>query len=82
MEIEWFTFAAQIINFVILVALLKRFLYGPVLRMMDQREQRIAERMNDAERTRREADEEAEQLRRQQQQLEHQRETLLVQAGQ
>ncbi|MER2603590.1 MAG: F0F1 ATP synthase subunit B, partial [Candidatus Competibacter phosphatis] len=31
MQIDWFTVAAQIVNFLLLVWLLKRFLYRPVL---------------------------------------------------
>jgi F-type H+-transporting ATPase subunit b len=40
--IDWFTVAAQIVNFLILVALMKRFLYGPLVRGIDAREERIA----------------------------------------
>lgn len=43
MQIDWFTFIAQILNFLLLVWLLKRFLYGPVIKAMDEREARIAE---------------------------------------
>jgi F-type H+-transporting ATPase subunit b len=42
---DWFTVIAQIINFLILVALLKRFLYGPIVRAMDRREAEIAARL-------------------------------------
>lgn len=35
---DWFTFLAQIANFLILVFLLKRFLYEPITRAMDERE--------------------------------------------
>ena len=42
---DWFTVIAQIINFLILVALLKRFLYGPIVRAMDRREEEIASRL-------------------------------------
>ena len=45
MGVDWFTIIAQIINFLILVALLKRFLYRPIMRAMDQREARIASRL-------------------------------------
>ncbi len=50
MKIDWFTFAAQIINFLILVALLKRFLYGPILKAIADREEEIASRFELAER--------------------------------
>lgn len=42
MLIDWFTVAAQIINFLLLVWLLKRFLYRPILEAIDAREQKIA----------------------------------------
>lgn len=42
MLIDWFTVAAQIINFLILVWLLKRFFYRPILDALDAREKRIA----------------------------------------
>ena len=42
MLIDWFTVAAQAVNFLILVWLLKRFLYKPVLAAIDEREKRIA----------------------------------------
>ncbi|HLS29577.1 MAG TPA: hypothetical protein VK021_01840 [Flavobacteriaceae bacterium] len=48
MEINWFTVIAQIINFLILVWLLKRFLYKPVLNAIDEREKKIASRLADA----------------------------------
>lgn len=49
MEINWLTVAAQIVNFLILVWLLKRFLYGPIIKAMDQREADMAAAMQDAE---------------------------------
>ena len=48
MLINWFTVFAQIINFLILVYLLKRFLYGPIVRAMDERERKIADTLNRA----------------------------------
>ncbi|MFD2789895.1 ATP synthase subunit b [Arenibacter antarcticus] len=49
MEINWFTVIAQIVNFLILVWLLKRFLYQPVLNAIDEREKKIASQLDDAE---------------------------------
>jgi len=49
MQINWFTVIAQIINFLILVWLLKRFLYKPILKAIDEREEKIAARIKDAE---------------------------------
>lgn len=42
MHIDWFTFAAQIVNFMILVWLMKRFLFGPVIEAVARRESEIA----------------------------------------
>ncbi len=49
MQINWFTVIAQVINFLILVWLLKRFLYKPILNAIDEREKKIAAQINDAE---------------------------------
>jgi len=48
MSIDWLTVAAQIVNFLVLVWLLKRFLYRPILDGIDAREKEIAERMGEA----------------------------------
>ena len=48
MKINWFTVIAQIINFLILVWLLRRFLYKPVLKAIDERENKIASQLKDA----------------------------------
>jgi F-type H+-transporting ATPase subunit b len=48
--IDWFTVCAQIVNFLVLVALLKHFLYGPIIRAMDAREQTMADRLAESER--------------------------------
>jgi F-type H+-transporting ATPase subunit b len=45
----WFTIVAQAINFLILVWLLKRFLYKPILNAIDEREQGIANQLAGAE---------------------------------
>lgn len=49
MQIDWFTVSAQIVNFLVLVSLLKRFLYRPVLESMSLRERKIEERQQIAE---------------------------------
>jgi F-type H+-transporting ATPase subunit b len=49
MQINWFTFFAQIINFLVLVWLLKRFLYKPILDAIDEREKKITSQLKDAE---------------------------------
>ncbi len=49
MLIDWFTVGAQAVNFLILVWLLRRFLYGPILEAIDAREARIAAELADAQ---------------------------------
>lgn len=63
MEINWFTVIAQIVNFLILVWLLKRFLYKPVLNAIDEREKKIASQLNDAAINKAEAKKEQENFR-------------------
>ena len=48
MLIDWFTVGAQVLNFLVLVWLLKRFLYKPVLDAIDAREKGIASRLAEA----------------------------------
>ena len=48
MLIDWFTVGAQALNFIVLVWLLKRFLYKPILHAVDAREKRIAKELTDA----------------------------------
>lgn len=49
MLIDWFTVGAQTLNFLVLVWLLKRFLYKPILDAIDAREKRIAAELADAD---------------------------------
>lgn len=77
MLIDWFTVIAQIINFLLLVALLKRFLYGRIIKAMDQREEKIAFRLADAERKRNEAEREAQAYRKKNQELDEKRQEML-----
>ena len=82
MQIDWFTVVAQIVNFVVLLLLLRRFLYGPIIRTMDAREAEIRERLDDAERRRVEAEEAREHYRRQLREAEERREEMMAQAEQ
>ena len=59
MLIDWFTVVAQIVNFLILVLLLKRFLYGRIVKAMDDRQAKIVEEARKAEDDRERAREEA-----------------------
>lgn len=58
MTLDWFTVVAQIINFAVLVALLYRLLYGPIVKAMKEREETIATRLREAEDLQRQAEEE------------------------
>jgi F-type H+-transporting ATPase subunit b len=49
MKINWFTVIAQVINFLVLVWLLKRFLYKPILNAIDEREKKITGQLKDAD---------------------------------
>ncbi|MFT4746055.1 MAG: F-type H+-transporting ATPase subunit b [Congregibacter sp.] len=49
MTIDWFTVGSQTINFMLLVWLLKRYLYGPILKAIDARESQVAKVLSDAE---------------------------------
>lgn len=80
MLIDWFTVVAQIVNFLILVVLLKYFLYGRIIKAMDEREQHIAARWHEAEQQQQEAEAEATSYRQQQDELEAKRAELLAQA--
>jgi len=78
--IDWFTVAAQVINFLILVWLLKRFLYRPILDAIDAREERIAAELADADAKRTEARKERDEFQHKNEAFEQQRATLLSQA--
>ncbi len=80
MQIDWLTVGAQIVNFLILVALLKRFLYRPVLEAMDRREQRIAQQLHEAEEREQQADARARDFQEKSADLERRRQELLEQA--
>jgi F-type H+-transporting ATPase subunit b len=82
MLIDWVTVVAQIINFLILVYLLKRFLYGPIVQAMNEREERIREQIEQADRARAEAEERAGALEREREELERRREELMDEARQ
>ena len=59
MQLDWTTFLLQIVNFVVLVWLLKRFLYRPVMDVITRRREGIEKALADA----REAEAHAESLR-------------------
>lgn len=56
MQLDWTTFAFEIVNFVILVWILKRFLYRPVLEVIDRRQKAVHDTVAEAQRTRSDAE--------------------------
>lgn len=80
MQIDWLTVAAQIVNFLVLVWLLKHFLYGPVTSAMARREQRISERLESAREREDAAERERERLHQRMERLEDRRDAVLEQA--
>ena len=80
MSIDWFTFVAQVLNFVVLVWLLKRFLYRPILGAIEAREKRIAAELENAIAAEAEAQQERNKFERNNSDFEEQRAALLDQA--
>jgi F-type H+-transporting ATPase subunit b len=78
--IDWFTIGAQALNFIILVWLLKRFLYKPILNAIDAREQQIAAELADADAKEAEAEKERDEFRHKNEEFDRQRATLLSKA--
>lgn len=56
MPFDWTTFALEILNFLVLLWILQRFLYRPVLAMLDARQQRIQDETQHALQLRQEAE--------------------------
>jgi F-type H+-transporting ATPase subunit b len=80
MLIDWFTVAAQAINFLILVWLLKRYLYKPILNAVDTREKLIAAELADAAAKKTEAQKESDEFRKKNEEFDQQRAALLNKA--
>jgi len=81
MLIDWFTVGAQAVNFIVLVWLLQRFLYKPVLSAIDAREKRIAGELADADRQRAEAKQSRDDLRAKYEAFDGERAALLAKAA-
>jgi len=80
MLIDWFTVGAQALNFLILVWLMKRFLYQPILHAIDEREKRIAAELADADAKKAEAQKERDEFQQKNEAFDQQRAALLSQA--
>jgi len=80
--INWQWLLAFVINFVILLALLGIFLYKPVLKMVDERSNRIKESMEQAEATREEYARAREEVQKQINRAREEGQALIAQATQ
>jgi len=80
MLIDWFTVGAQALNFLILVWLMKRYLYKPILHAIDAREKRIAMELADADAKKAEAKQERDEFQQKNEKFDQQRAMLLSQA--
>lgn len=77
MGFDWFTVVAQVVNFALLVWLLKRFLYKPILGAIDAREKKVAGLVADALAKKAEAESEYQQFQQKHAELEAHRQQLL-----
>jgi F-type H+-transporting ATPase subunit b len=80
MLIDWFTVIAQVVNFLILVWLLKHFLYRPILDAIDAREKRIAKELADADAKKAEAQKERDEFQHKNEEFDQQRTALMNKA--
>lgn len=80
MQIDWFTAIAQIVNFLILLALLKHFLFKRIVDAMDRREAKIAGRIDEAQQKQQRADDKEKEFEQKSNELEKRRNKVLSQA--
>src|SRR5690625_1309239 len=80
MEFDMTIVIAQIVNFVILIWLLIRFLYRPIMNTIDASEQAVKSRLEDARQRQQQAEEQIATYRKKEDELEKARETLLEDA--
>jgi len=80
MLIDSFTIIAQIINFLILIYLLKRFLFNRIIKIMDEREKQITDQMQDAETAKETAQKELDEQKRIREELQEKWNEMLAQA--
>jgi F-type H+-transporting ATPase subunit b len=78
---DWFTIVAQALNFLILVWLMKRFLYKPILHAVDAREKRIAAELANAATKQAEAQKERDEFGHKNEEFDQRRAALLSQAA-
>jgi len=81
MLIDWFTVGAQALNFLILVWLMKRFLYKPILDAIDARDKLVAAELADAAAKKAEAQKESDEFRKKNEEFDQQRAGVLSKAA-
>jgi len=79
-QVDWLTVAAQIVNFLILAALLKRFLYRPIVTTMAARQHYIDQQLQEARHLKAQAERLIAAYRRRLEDLEAERRHLIDQA--
>ncbi|MDP3155808.1 MAG: F0F1 ATP synthase subunit delta [Archangium sp.] len=80
MLIDWFTVGAQVLNFALLVFLMRRFLYKPILAAIAAREKKIAAELADADAQKAEAGKERDDLRQKNESFDQERAALMSEA--
>ncbi|MBF0104582.1 MAG: DUF2934 domain-containing protein [Deltaproteobacteria bacterium] len=80
MMINWFTVGAQALNFLVLVWLMKHFLYKPILNAINAREKKIAAELADADKKKADAQKERNEYEHKNEQFDEQRASLLSKA--
>jgi F-type H+-transporting ATPase subunit b len=77
MLIDWFTVAAQALNFIVLIWLMKRFLYRPILDAIDAREARVVAELQAGRAAQESAEQERKALDAQRKAFDAERDTLV-----
>jgi F-type H+-transporting ATPase subunit b len=80
MLIDWFTVGAQALNFLILVWMMKHFLYKPILNAIDVREKLVAAELADAAGKKAEAQKDRDEFKKKNEEFDEQRAALLNKA--
>lgn len=82
MLIDWFTVGAQVVNFLILLVLLRMFLFKPIKEAVRKREEAVASKVRQAEKSLQDVKASREELEREKLALERSKERILKQAEQ
>ncbi len=80
MEISWINVIAQIVNFLILIWLLQRILYKPIIGAIDERREKIEQQQAEAKNKQQAADDEALKYTAMQKDLDRKRDVLMAEA--